>query len=452
ISLLDQREAIAPTSLADDDAQGWEALKTRSDVLLDSGRPEDVRRLLEPLRDRLLARHDAAAITCLMNLGDAFTTFGNEEEGLSLLRQARQLAESEKGLPPELLILASISEAGNLIDTMRFTEGKARAEATLAIWHEQGDPPNRDVIEVYRAIALGSEAVGDIARAETAYQQSIALAERFFDKPNTTSAWNLEAYGTFLIAQGRPDEAEPYVMRSLKMHREVLPEDDHRVLYSVAAMGKLRAAQHNYVDSANWFTQGIETCAVRERKDKNQVCARLFALRARAYAMEKRFADAQRDIDEAEHRQIALSGDGSTGHAYILDVRVVVEAMQHRYAEAVATADRTLAIYRQAKGGLIQSQLSTRYWRALALHELHRNDEALGEVLDIEPQYAALFPHGRLRLDILALKARVLEDAKRFDEARAAAASALSTDQAPEQLEPDVVAELRRIAGVRHSS
>ncbi len=451
ISLLDQRDAIAPTTLADDDAQGWDVLETRASILIENAQPEEIVALLKPLHDRLLARHDEAAIKCLMYLGDAFTTLGHEDEGLAQLRQARELAEATYGVSSEMTMLASIDEAGNLIDTLRFAEGNARARAALEIWHEQGDPPNRDIIELYRGMALSAEAVGDIAQAETAYQQAIALADRFFDKSNTTTAWNLESFGTFLIAQGRADEAEPYVVRSLKMHREVLPEDDHRVLYSVAAMGKLRFAQHNYADAVSWFTQGIDTCQTHTRKDKDQACARLLALRARAYSMEKRFSDAERDIGEAERRQIALSGDGSAGYAYILDARVVVEATQHRYEQAVATADRTLAIYRQVKGGMIQAQLSTRFWRALALHELDRDDEALGEVLDIEPKYAALFPQGGLRVDILALKARALARANRAGEARVAAESVLSIRQSAETLEPEVIAELRRIAGVARS-
>ena len=76
--------------------------------------------------------------------------------------------------------------------------------------------------------------------------------------------------------------------------------------------------------------------------------------------------------------------------------RVAVETAQHHYSQAIATAERALAIYGNTKGGLIQSQLGMRFWRAFSLFELHRDDEALREVLDIEPKYRALFPRGAL--------------------------------------------------------
>jgi tetratricopeptide (TPR) repeat protein len=130
----------------------------------------------------------------------------------------------------------------------------------------------------------------------------------------------------------------------------------------------------------------------------------------------------------------------------MLDAQVAVQAAEHQYAQVISTADRALEIYQQSKGGMIQAQFGTRYWRALALFELHRDAEALREVLDIEPKYHALFPHGALGLEILALKARALDRAGRVDEARQAAETALSTDQASTLLDPQVSDALRRIA------
>ena len=209
-------------------------------------------------------------------------------------------------------------------------------------------------------------------------------------------------------------------------------------------MGKLRHAQQNYADAIVWSTRAIATCVAKSKPEL--VCARLYALRARSYAMQRKFDDAERDIDEAERRQIALSGDHSSGYAYVLDAQVAVQAAEHQYVQAISTADRALEIYRQSKGGMIQAQFGTRYWRALALLELHRDAEALQEVLDIEPKYRALFPRGGLVPEILALKARALDRAQRFDEARTAAAEALSIDQASTLLDPEVVNALRRIA------
>jgi len=116
------------------------------------------------------------------------------------------------------------------------------------------------------------------------------------------------------------------------------------------------------------------------------------------------------------------------------------------YAAAVATADRVLAIYSEAKGGMLQSQLTIRFERAEALFALGRNDEALAEMLAIEPQYATLFPKNPLRAELVALEARALARANRAEEAEASAKIALAMDADAKSLAPDVRADLSRIA------
>jgi len=444
LNLLDRAAPIFGRLYDASDPQWWDATVTRAEALANRARNADALALLEPLRTGLLARHDAAGIEGIMLLGDALVHQGREDEGLALLRRGREVAESEMQDAPDIVLAFAVSEAANLIDALRFREGIERADAALALWRRQGEPANHDIIELYGTIALGAEALGDIARAEAAYRQAIALDERFFDKPNPQTAWDVGLYGTFLIAQGRFEEAEPYAKRGLQMRSAVLGEGDPRTLYAVAGMGKLRFGQGNYTEAETWYSQGIDTC--RRLAMERQVCARLLALRAAAEAMLERFADAGRDIAEAERMQRAFSGESSPGFAYILGDLVIVQVRQHDYAKAIATADRTLAIYRSVKGGMLQSELSTRFRRALALFELQRNDEALAEVLEIEPSYAAMFPRSGLRAEILALKAQALAQALRADEARVAARDALAIDRDSKSLEPQIVDRLSLLA------
>ncbi|HKE46451.1 MAG TPA: protein kinase [Rhodanobacteraceae bacterium] len=429
---------------AGDDTPWWDATVTRADILSQMTRTAEVVALLEPLRDALAKRHDVIGVEGLTTLGDGLLHVGRVDEGLDLLRHARERAAAGGDAFADIVLPVSIVEANGLLDAQRFREGLARAEATLALWRRQGEPTNSNLINLEGAIALGAEATGDLARAETAYKAAIALGDRFFDKPNPDIAWSVGIYGTFLIAQGRYDEAEPYAKRGLEMRRTLLGESDPRTLYAVAGMGKLRHGQHRYDDAARWYGEGIDTC--RRLDIHHQVCARLLALRARSHAEAGRFADAERDIDEAERQERAFNGDVDPGFAYILGNRVAVDVKEHKYAEAVATADRELAIYRGYGGSMLQSELWQRFERAIALFELGRNDEALAEVTDIAPKYAALFPRGDLRAAILALEARALDRANRTDEARRAASEALAVDRGIGHLEPAVARDVQRIA------
>jgi serine/threonine-protein kinase len=425
-ALLDQGEAIVDREGRAGDPRKLDAVFLRSSILLARvASPETVIGLLAPLRATLEQRHDAKAVEGLIMLGEGLSTAGREAEALAQLREAREKAERDN-VPLETLLLASVAEAHHLINTLRFQEGGARAEAAIQVWHRMGDPVHRDLSDLFGALALAAEASGDTVRAESAYKEAIALDERFFDKPNPDTAWDLGIYGTFLIAQNRFDEAEPYAVRALDMRRAVFGEIDERTLYAIAGMGKMRYGQRRFEEAQRWYSQGIDTCTSGALKQV--VCARLLALRASSEIKQGKIDEAERDVAAAEDKQRAITGENSTGYAYVLAYRIVVEMKRARYADALATADRVLAINRGAKGGMLQSELGIRFQRAQALFELGRNDEALDEVLAIEPSYTKLFPRNGLRIEVIALQARALARANRIEEAEAAAKSALSMD------------------------
>jgi len=442
--LLDQGEAIVARDGRADDPRKLDAVFLRSSILLARVvEPGTVIGLLAPLRAALEQRHDAKGVEGLMMLGEALYSAGREEEGLAQTIRARQEAESD-GVPLETLLLVSVAEAHLLMNMQRFREGGERAEAAIAIWHRMGDPVHRDLSDLYGSFALAAEASGDVERAESAYKEAIALDERFFDKPNPDTAWDLGIYGTFLIAQNRFDEAEPYLARALDMRRAVFGETDERTLYAVAGMGKMRYGQRNYADAERWYSQGVDTCT--HASLKQTVCGRILALRAGSEVKHGKIDEAEHDVAAAEDLQRGITGEDSASYAYVLAYRIPVEMKRARYAAALATADRVLAIFRGVKGGMLQAQLGIRLQRAQALFELTRYDEALSEVLEIGPQYAKVFPRSALRAEVGALEARALARTHRVEEAQASAKIALAMDADGKALAPDVRADLSRIA------
>jgi serine/threonine-protein kinase len=445
-TLLDHNTPIAQRLYSTADTQWWDERVTRALVLRGQAHFEDVVALLNPLREGLRRRHDQVGIDGVMLLGNALLHVGHVDEGLQLVREAREIAFTEAPHLPDAYVLSTlIAEESTLTDAQKFREALDCGDAALALWQRQGSPPSQSIIALYSAIALDSEAIGDIPRAEAAYKESIALGDKFFDKANPSTAWNVGMYGTFLIAQGRLAEAEPFVRRGLEMRRKVFGEENSRTLNAVAGMGKLYAGLNRFPEAEQWYTQGIDVC--RKITLNDVVCPRLLSNRARAYSNEARFPDAERDIREALQLQEKVGGDANPAYAYILDSLVVVQLKQHQDDAAVASADRSLAIYKDAKGGMLQSALSTRFLRALALYESKHNDEALQEILEIEPKYSSLFPNGTSRFNMLLLKARALAVANRSGEAKAAALDALSQTKKPPSLDPKVIAELNRLAG-----
>ena len=442
LALLDHGDPIIHRLYGRRDAPWWDARVLRGAVLEDQAQDADVISLLQPVYAGLVARRDTVGIEGLRVLGDALLHNGQIDRGLSLLAQARVIAAQGQAVDQQLSV--SIDEATALLDAEHFHEGLARADAALALWQSSGAPANARVLDLYESIALGAEASGDMQRSERAYRAAITLGDRFFDKANPQQAWNVGMYGSFLIAQGRFAEAEPFAMRGLELRRKVFGPDDPRTLYAMAAMGKLRYGQARYLEAADWYTRGIDVCT--RLGMKKLVCPRLLGLRSLARGGAEQFAKADEDIRGALAAQRAFSGDHNPNYAYVLEQLANLQLREHRYNDAIATADRVLAIYRTAKGGMIQRELGTRLVRAHALFALRRNPEALAELLDIAPKYASMFPTGIARFDITALKARAMAQAHRNGEAAAAARDALAIKATLASLDPGLVDELTRLA------
>jgi tetratricopeptide (TPR) repeat protein/tRNA A-37 threonylcarbamoyl transferase component Bud32 len=448
LALLDRGAPIVNRLYGRNDALWLDAQVLRAAVLEDQARDVEAISVLQPLRASLMRRHDRVGIEGMRVLGKALLHDGHVDGGLALLAGAREIA-SQAGLR-DVQLSASIDEATALLDAEHFRAGLTRADAALALWQAGDDRMDPRILDLYEAIALGAEAAGDIVRAENAYRKAITAGDRFFDRPNPQQAWNVGMFGSFLIAQGRLAEAEPYAARGLALRRLVFGNDDPRTLYAIAAMGKLRYGQGLYRQAADWYAQGIESC--RRTSARKLVCPRLLGLRGLAWSSAGEFKMAEADIHAALDAQRDFDGDNNPNYAYVLEQLASLQLARHQYLEAVATTDRVLAIYRSATGGMIQRELGTRLTRAQALFALGRNDEVLSEVRDIAPKYNAMFPAGNARFGILSLQARALARAHRDYEAATAARDALSIKRLRTGTDVQLVTELTGIAATRQNA
>jgi len=421
LHLLDRAEPLLVRLDAPDDSPRLQAKILRADVLSGAARNREVIAMLEPLGEAMAQRRDELGNEGLLLLADALMSAGRNDESLALIRQAQAIARSQR--LDAALLRATIQEAQELLNAQRFRDALERADAAIALWHEQGEPVSPALIDLHAAIALAAEAAGDIPRAEAAYRQAIVLGGRFFDRPNPRAAWNIGMYGSFLIAQGRFAEGEPYALRGLQMRRELFGDTDPRTLNAVATMGKFYYGQSKFDEAEQWLTQGTDTCLAHQIRDV--VCPRMLALRGRSYGRQARFAEAESDVSSALDLQREISGDATPAFAALLDNLLTIQLAKGEFAGAIVTADRALAIRSGAKGGMLQADLATRFGRAKALFELHRNVEALAELLDIEPMFSRLFPESGQRVEMLTYKARALARAERTRDAAEAARQAL---------------------------
>jgi eukaryotic-like serine/threonine-protein kinase len=336
------------------------------------------------------------------------------------------------------------AQARALIYAQRFTEGLALADATLQRWKARGNKPDAMMLVLLRAISTAAEAGGDTQRAETAYRDAIDMAERLHRRPHPDTAWVTGIYGSFLVAQARYAEAEPYLNRGLDMRRNLLGDAHPDTLNALAAMGRLRGGQQKYAEAKRWFADGVAIC--RRARVRHNVCPRLLGSHAQALALTGDLADAAGEAAEAVAMQRDLTGADSPQVAAPLGYLARIQVRQGRYAEALLSTDEILAL-QQRNGGMAKDVLFAKLQRALALFGLERNDEALALAVEVADTHKASTPDDRATLfSMLVLKARCLSRAARPDEARAAAAEALAIESAAAGVTAEMSAGLKRLA------
>ena len=400
--------------------------------------------LLDPLRPLLAARDDMIGVAGLQLLADAMNGANRFDDAQALYDLARNAARKLPESATETVDEIDAAQARSLIYAQRFTEGLALADATLKRWQERGNRPSPVMLTLLRAISTAAEAGGDMKRAETAYRDAIDMAERLHRRPHPDTAWVIGIYGSFLVAQARYAEAEPYLVRALDMRRNLLGDAHPDTLNAMAAMGRLRGGQQNYPEATRWFTDGVAIC--RRAKVHHNVCPRLLGSHAQALVLTGDLAGAADEAAEAVAMQRELSGADSPQVAAPLGYLARIQVRQGHYAEALLSTDEILAL-QQRNGGMAKDVLFAKLQRALALFGLERNDEALALAIEVADTHKAATPDDRATLfSMLALKARCLARAGRHDEARATAAEAIAIEGTAKGVTAEASAGLRRLA------
>ena len=423
-ALLDKVESLSPL-LGNEASEAYFQVRVRRagiEIAQSTWSGAKALEWLQPIVPQLEARHDAIAVNGRLYQARALQILGRNEEAFAIARDVVNRAVDDE--QPELVFTAIVMQTSLAVSAQHYPDAIQYSQTALDYWHRHGEPLSPNLINLYGRIAVAKESAGDMTGAEAAYLAAIATAERFYDRPALELAETLQFYASFLISRVRADEAEPYLKRALQMNRDMWGDDDPRLAHILNAMSRLESARYRFEEAAQWMTRAIDLS--RRNHVHSVVLARSLGMRSHYYAMLHKFDLADTDIRDALTEQKSISGDDNPGYALIMDLQLDLQVREHRYEEAVRTADRALAIDAKVGGGLLQSVLITRYNRARALLELDHAEEALSQLLDVEPAYATLAPKGPYRFDMLATKSFALEKSARLSEAKTAAREALA--------------------------
>ncbi len=445
LELLDKATVGVDHLYAQTDPQWFRPRLVRAATLISMARYADTVALLDPLRAQLAARNDMIGVEGLQLLADGMNGNNRFDDAQSLYDQARETARKLPESAAQTVAVIDAAQARSLIYAQRFKAGLALADATWQRWKERGNKPDAVMLTLLRAISTAAEAGGDIPRAEAAYKDAIDMAERLYRRPHPDTAWVVGIYGSFLVAQARYSEAEPYLERALEMRRNLLGDAHPDTLNGIAAMGRLRGGQKNHAEALRWFAEGIAIC--RRANVRHNVCPRLLGSHAQILGVDGDLAGAATEAAMAVAMQRDLTGADSPQLVAPLGFLARIQVRQGLYSNALRTTDDLLALQERNGGGMAKDTRFARFQRGLALFGLGRNDEALAIARDVVDAHKAATPNDRSTLfSMLLLKSRCLSRAGHDDEARATATEALAIESTASGLTPEMSAGLRRLA------
>ena len=92
-----------------------------------------------------------------------------------------------------MLLRVDASRARDLVNAQKFAQGLALAEAAWTRAKAQLHDTPREAIDLLSSISLAAEMTGDLQRADAAYREAIAVAERLYVRPHPDTACGIRS-------------------------------------------------------------------------------------------------------------------------------------------------------------------------------------------------------------------------------------------------------------------
>jgi len=432
--------------LAGDAAGVRESHVLRADALQRAGRNTEASSEVNADLGALRAAPSSLLLRALGVLAAAERMTGANEASVGHRREARQAAVALYGENSVGAIAAGFGVGNALAEQERFPDAITVLEPLLARWREQHAPEDDRYVAALDSLATAEDGVGDLAKTEARLRELLALKRRIYTAPHEAIAKTLRDLAVVVLRAEKYAEAESLMNEALDMQRKVFGGDHREIAETYNERAEIMIAQSRFVEAESDFRAGVAIC--ERTKIEEEVCANLHNNFGMALYRQNQFAEAKVEIEKALAERRVLHGNDHPDVAISLSTLSNVAAKRGDYAEAERLAAESLAILeRNGTGASIEAALA-RFSYAYALSKVRRNEEALSTIERTLDDWQRVSPDGRTRrVSMLVLKAFILRDLGRADEARRTAADAIALGVESGQLSATVKKSLRELSG-----
>jgi len=400
-------EAIALDIGLGDASHRLAAQVRKADIEQRTNRNADADRLLASMLPDLRSRETKTAVEGLMLYAATQLYAGRLDSSIAVAREAA--AKAQRIWPADSLDAIKVAAlAGEIsISARRDKEGLALLEPVVARWRQMSQ--DNDFGQALMLLADARERGGDLAGAEAAHREGIALYRRIYDRPHDALATALDDFATFLIKRERFDEAQGLLEEALAINRKVLGEQSLETASALDSLGVLEGSRRAFAASERYLRDSLAIYDAHVNEaghEKDQALVRNHL--AQTLTELGKLDEAQALSDKALAGVRALFGEKKDLTCGVLVVAARIALHRGDAPGALSISTHALDVLSQLDTPSPRMEVLARQARALALNALGKPGVALEDVTVAITalQKAAPDAHAR-RAGLLALQARL---------------------------------------------
>jgi len=344
--------------------------------------------------------------------------------------------------------LAIDLEVGNVLaDAQRYPEAIAALEPLLARWRTSKAPEDDRYAAALASLVVAEDGMGDTVKSESRLRDLLALKQRIYAAPHGAIAATLRELALVVGRDiTRDTEGETLLDQALAMQQQVFGADHAEIVETLAARGSMLVDQQRITEAEGAFREALAMCG--RASIKSEICPHARSDLGMAYYRENRLDEAETQMQQALAERRALFGENHPTVAYSLSALSNVAAKRKDKALAIDLAAQALATLERSGRGASREAVLTRNSYANNLWWADRNAEALPEIERTLADWQRVAPEAKpRRVMMLVLKAQILGDLKRPDEARTTAEEAIALNVPANVLSATTKKLLRDISG-----
>ena len=444
-ALFDEAHALAE--------RGSDAVAARririahADALQKAGNNADAAREIGVELAALRAAPSVDLLRALGVLAQAEMATGAPDAAIAHERESAAAAHRLYGVD-DIEALAGDLELGNVLaDAQRYPEAIATLDPALARWRARNAPEDDRYAAALASLVVAEDGMGDTVRSESRLRDLLALKQRIYTAPHGAIAATLRELALVVGRDSARDaEARTLLDQALAMQRQVFGADHAEIVETLAARASMLVDQQRLGEAETAYRQALAMC--ERAAIKSEICPHARSDLGMAYYRENRLDEAEAQMRQALAERRALFGENHPTIGYSLSALSNVAAKRKDKALAIDLAAQALATLERSGRGASREAVLTRNSYATNLWWADRNAEALTEIERTLADWQRVAPEAKpRRVMMLVLKAQILGDLKRPDEARRTAEDAIALGVPGELLSATTKKLLRDISG-----